>query len=176
MKKTFLHFGTALLLLLAATAAHAAESAKEAVNSFLTSSVSGTPEKTYSYFASSIKEQLPFEDYKQFDEQSRHPVLQAIVTSMKFNILDAKENGDTAVVKVEQDIPDIERIMPALADILNENQNIENEADAAEAIKKHFNGEFPFKKHTFDYELVKENGEWKIIPPDITGVFTEAMQ
>lgn len=174
MKKAFFHLSAALLLLLAATAAHAAESAKEAVNSFLTSSVSGDPEKTYSYFASSIKEQISFEEYRQFDEQSRHPVLQAIVTSMKFNILDAKENGDTATVKVEQDFPDIERIMPALADILNE--KIENEIDAAEAIKKHFNGEFPFKKHTFDYELVKENGEWKIIPPDITGVFAEAMQ
>lgn len=176
MKKTFFHLSAALLLLLAATAAHAAENAREAVNSFLTSSVSGDPEKTYSYFASSIKEQISFEDYRQFDEQSRHPVLQAIVTSMKFNILDAKENGDTATVKVEQDIPDLEKVMPALVDILNGNEKIENEIDAAEAIKKHFNGEFPFKKHTFDYELIKENGEWKIIPPDITGVFTESMQ
>lgn len=176
MKKTFFHLSAALLLLLAATAAHAAESAKEAVNSFLTASVSGDPEKAYSYFASSIKEQLSFEDYRQFDEQSRHPVLQAIVTNMKFKILDAKENGDTATVKVEQDIPDLEKIMPALVNILNENEKIENVVDAITAITNHFGGEFPFKKDIFDYELIKENGEWKIIPPDITDIFAEPMQ
>lgn len=140
-------------------------SPSETIDSFIKYSMAGDAENAYKLLDKNTAAKIKLEDYKKFVKDVMDPpAAKVLMQDFSYTINEVKEDGDKASAKVEQNIADFTQILPVIFTIGLKSPNLKEE-EILEALKEHFNGKLPLIKQTFDYSLVKEDGVWKVIPP-----------
>lgn len=166
MKKVLTNLAVVLCFFMLAACGSESASPTETIDNFIKYSMDGDAENAYKLLDKNTVANTKFEDYEKVTKTvAGNPVTKAFMKEFSYTINKVKEDGDKATAKVEQTLPDFAKILPAIPAIAKKNPNVKNEEDMLKAVKEHFNGELPLTKQVVDYTLVKEDGVWKVIPP-----------
>lgn len=150
-----------LVLTLVLLTACGTENPSETVSSFITAQYKGDAEKAYSYLCSEDQQRITLEEFKKSQKSLQDPMLKDFFANAKVEILEAKEEGNTAAVKANQEIPDLGKILQAgFKTALN--PNLKTDEERQKAMLEELGGKIPASTVTVNYTVVKENDEWKI--------------
>lgn len=154
-----------LMLSLLTLAACGADSPAEVTEKFIAAQYRGNAEESYQYLCKADKERISLEDYKKSQKDLQDPMLKEFFANAGIVIKESAENGDTATVTAEQEIPDIGKVLKAGFKVAF-NQHLKTEKEKQKALLDELGGKIPAKQITVKYTLLKENGEWKIKKPN----------
>lgn len=154
-----------LMLCILALAACGSDSPSDTVNKFLTAQYKGTAEESYQYLCKEDKAKISLETYKKIQQDLADPMLKNFFANAGFEVKETAEQGDKATVTVDQEIPDIEKLLQASLKVAF-NNNLKTDEEKNKALLEELGGSIPGTKITVKYTLLKEDGEWKIKQPN----------
>lgn len=132
------------------------------VNQFITLGNKGEMEEAYKLVCKKDQEKVSLDIFKAQAEQLKNPVIQEFVAKAEHKIVDTQIDGDTAVVTVDQQLPDLAKIMQASVQVAMKNPNLKDQNEALKAVLDEFNGDVPMVNKTIKYNVFKEDGAWKV--------------
>lgn len=150
----------ALVLLVACSGNN--EDPSAVVDQFITLGNKGEMEEAYKLVCKKDQEKISLDIFKAQAEQLKNPIIQEFVAKAEHKIVDTQIDGDTAVVTVDQQLPDLAKIMQASVQVAMKNPNLKDQNEALKAVLDEFNGDVPMVNKTIKYNVFKEDGAWKV--------------
>lgn len=155
-----------LMLCFAALAACGSDTPSETVNKFLSAQYKGNAEESYQYLCKEDKEKISLEAYKKSQQDLSDPMLKEFFANASIEIKETAEQGDKATVTVDQEIPDIGKLLQASFKIAF-NNDLKTDEEKQKALLEELGGSIPGTKITVKYSLLKEDGKWKVKQPNV---------
>lgn len=165
-KISCLYLFAALLLLTAC----GSETPAEVVEKFVNAQYKGKTEEAYNLLCSEDKQRISPEAFKNQQKELNDPMLKDFFAHAKIEILESKENGDTAEVTVNQEIPDIPSLLQASFKIAF-NKDLKTDEERQKALLSELGGKIPASTIKIKYFTVKEDNAWKVKQPSLFNLF-----
>lgn len=162
MKNVLAKFSIVFALLLLVACSGNSEEPSAVVDQFITLSNKGEMEEAYKLVCKKDQEKISLDVFKAQAEQLKNPLIQEFVAKAEHKIVDTQIDGDKAVVTVDQQLPDIAKVMQASIQVAMKNPNLKDQDEALKAVLDEFNGDVPMMNKTIKYNVYKEDGAWKI--------------
>lgn len=120
----------------------------------------------YLCFCEALRKTYPFAKFQETYYLSQHPALKQLKEKHTLEITEVKKQGDVAVIKTKQTVPDKSLTEPVREELFirhGQKQDRETYEKIAQEFSDHFNGKIPFSVQEINYTLIKEHDGWKFL-------------
>jgi hypothetical protein len=145
--------------------ASTARDTEQVITAYLDASLHDRDEEAYSYLSQRYRSAMSLEDYTGAKENSIVIQSDEFVKRTTFDVKNVDVKGDRAKAEVEITEPDLKMILKDLVDafvewILDDKDGLNKFED--EMGKKYSRGDIPMITRLQYYDLVREDGTWKV--------------
>ena len=137
---------------------------KEVLSKYLDASLKGRYEEAYGYVSSADKSIKTLDEYIRENKKNDGPLAKALSSTISFKVLNVTETGEKAEANVEITLPDFGVIFTDLmgAAFSSAFGNKDEKQIEQALAKKYESGNVPTTTQKQTFQLVKEQGEWKV--------------